>query len=266
MIYTPQKRLYAPDDPFFQEGNIALRAIWLARDAESEHEIDMIREQADSIQKYRRCLRVWVTAALNPVKLAFRDLSRPIYCALPSCCSRQGVPAEFPSVTAYELHYETRHRNVCAACGKVFPGHHWLQLHLDECHNVLIQMRKDRGEKVVSCYYYLGGSPFSVFLMSAPLYVVSMLRRKLRKAIRFTKNAPFAPNWQAQVPKELPFRSCHDGYTVFWGATGSVYEEQTWKACATTSRSATGDGYGWLDIANVSLENSEVDLFWSYEA
>lgn len=45
-IYIPQKRIYAPNDPFFEEGNIALRAIWLAKQAESELEIDMIQEEA----------------------------------------------------------------------------------------------------------------------------------------------------------------------------------------------------------------------------
>lgn len=45
-IYIPKKRIYAPEDPFFEEGNIALRAIWLARHAASEVEINMIQEEA----------------------------------------------------------------------------------------------------------------------------------------------------------------------------------------------------------------------------
>lgn len=57
---------------------------------------------------------------------------------------------EFPDVLAYELHYEAVHRNVCSVCHKIFPGEEWLQLHLDEFHDVILQMKKDRGEKIVS--------------------------------------------------------------------------------------------------------------------
>ncbi|KAI9030046.1 hypothetical protein CLU79DRAFT_733818 [Phycomyces nitens] len=57
-----------------------------------------------------------------------------------------------PSVGAYELHYEARHLNTCSVCEKVFPSAHWLQLHLDECHDVLKKIQKERGEKIYACY------------------------------------------------------------------------------------------------------------------
>lgn len=45
-IYIPRKRKYAANDLFFEEGNIALRAHWLARDAQDAHDIEMIEQEA----------------------------------------------------------------------------------------------------------------------------------------------------------------------------------------------------------------------------
>lgn len=45
-IYRPTKRIYLPNDPFFEEGNIALRAYWLKKEAHNEHEIEMIQQEA----------------------------------------------------------------------------------------------------------------------------------------------------------------------------------------------------------------------------
>lgn len=51
-IYTPQKRIYLPNDPFFEEGNIALRSIWLQKQAQSENELEMIKEEASELATY----------------------------------------------------------------------------------------------------------------------------------------------------------------------------------------------------------------------
>lgn len=58
-----------------------------------------------------------------------------------------------PDILAYELHYEAVHRNVCSVCHKIFPGEEWLQLHLDEFHDVILQLKKDRGDKIVGFVY-----------------------------------------------------------------------------------------------------------------
>lgn len=50
-IYNPKKRKYAQNDPFFEEGNIALRAFWLQKEAQSQLEIDMIIEQANNLSR-----------------------------------------------------------------------------------------------------------------------------------------------------------------------------------------------------------------------
>jgi predicted alpha/beta-fold hydrolase len=50
-IYTPRKVIYAPNDPFFEEGNIAIRAVLLQREAQSSIEIDMIEQEATDLSK-----------------------------------------------------------------------------------------------------------------------------------------------------------------------------------------------------------------------
>ncbi|KAI8987408.1 hypothetical protein BDF20DRAFT_795928, partial [Mycotypha africana] len=67
------------------------------------------------------------------------------------------------SALAYELHYEVMHRNVCSVCQKIFPNAYWLSLHIDEFHNILVQMKKERGEKTYKCLVegckYVGARP-----------------------------------------------------------------------------------------------------------
>lgn len=55
----------------------------------------------------------------------------------------------FPNVTAYERHYEAKHKNVCIECYKVFPGAEWLKLHIDEHHNTILYLKRKQGEKIV---------------------------------------------------------------------------------------------------------------------
>ncbi|KAI8057556.1 uncharacterized protein B0P05DRAFT_440138, partial [Gilbertella persicaria] len=58
----------------------------------------------------------------------------------------------FPSISAYQYHYEAVHQHVCSVCHKIFPGERWLQFHLDEFHDVLLQIKKEKGEKIHKCY------------------------------------------------------------------------------------------------------------------
>jgi hypothetical protein len=48
-IYKPTKRIYSVTDPFFQEGNILLRAYWLKKQVQSKQEIEWIQQETNSI-------------------------------------------------------------------------------------------------------------------------------------------------------------------------------------------------------------------------
>ncbi|KAJ8068851.1 hypothetical protein OCU04_002539 [Sclerotinia nivalis] len=58
----------------------------------------------------------------------------------------------FLSYDEYEVHYKKSHMNRCLECRKNFPSEHFLNLHIEENHDALVSVRKDRGEKIYSCF------------------------------------------------------------------------------------------------------------------
>lgn len=59
----------------------------------------------------------------------------------------------FASYEDYEVHYLQAHVNRCAECGKNFPTGHFLQLHIEENHDPLVGVRRERGERTVCILY-----------------------------------------------------------------------------------------------------------------
>ena len=66
-------------------------------------------------------------------------------CSLPP--HRQTL--SFISYEEYEIHYLKTHTNRCTECRKNFPTEHLLNLHIEENHDSLASVRKERGEKIV---------------------------------------------------------------------------------------------------------------------
>jgi len=56
----------------------------------------------------------------------------------------------FPSFEEYEVHYAKEHTHRCVECRKNFPTGHFLTLHIEENHDSLVAVRRERGEKTVS--------------------------------------------------------------------------------------------------------------------
>ena len=67
-------------------------------------------------------------------------------CSLPP--HRQTL--SFATYEEYEVHYLKAHTNRCTECLKNFPTEHFLNLHIEENHDSLVSVRKERGEKTVS--------------------------------------------------------------------------------------------------------------------
>ena len=67
-------------------------------------------------------------------------------CSLPP--HRQTL--SFPSYDDYEVHYAKTHVNRCIECRKNFPTEHFLNLHIEENHDALVSVKRERGEKTVS--------------------------------------------------------------------------------------------------------------------
>ncbi len=56
----------------------------------------------------------------------------------------------FASYEEYDVHYAKTHTNRCLECRKNFPTEHFLNLHIEENHDALVSVRRERGEKTVS--------------------------------------------------------------------------------------------------------------------
>ena len=67
-------------------------------------------------------------------------------CSLPG--HRPNLP--FSSFEDYDVHYAKAHVNRCLECRRNFPTEHFLNLHIEENHDALVSVRRERGEKTVS--------------------------------------------------------------------------------------------------------------------
>lgn len=74
----------------------------------------------------------------------------------------------FLSYDDYEMHYKKSHMNRCLECRKNFPSEHFLNLHIEENHDALVSVRKDRGEKIVRSL----GNDFSVATNSRVVFLL----------------------------------------------------------------------------------------------
>lgn len=64
-------------------------------------------------------------------------------------------PIAFKSYQEYESHYTMFHTNRCLECRKNFPSQHLLDVHIEECHDPLVRVRRDKGEHTVSLHFLL---------------------------------------------------------------------------------------------------------------
>jgi hypothetical protein len=70
----------------------------------------------------------------------------------------------FASYEDYETHYNKSHVNRCLECRKNFPTEHFLNLHIEENHDALVTVRRERGEKTV-CSNPMFGSHSTNFII-----------------------------------------------------------------------------------------------------
>jgi hypothetical protein len=61
-------------------------------------------------------------------------------------------PLLFKSYSEYEKHYNSFHTNRCHECRRNFPSDHLLGLHIEEWHDPLVTVKRDRGEHTYSCF------------------------------------------------------------------------------------------------------------------
>ncbi|CAN8096822.1 unnamed protein product [Discula destructiva] len=71
-----------------------------------------------------------------------------IQCSLPG----HAKGASFTSYGEYEKHYAQVHSNRCHECGKNFPTSHMLSLHIQEHHDALSEMQREKGRPTYACF------------------------------------------------------------------------------------------------------------------
>lgn len=67
-------------------------------------------------------------------------------------------PLAFKTYDEYEVHYNKSHTNRCLECRKNFPSEHLLNVHIEECHDPLVTVKREKGEHTVSsspCPFYI---------------------------------------------------------------------------------------------------------------
>ncbi|KAI0024655.1 hypothetical protein F4780DRAFT_546773 [Xylariomycetidae sp. FL0641] len=58
----------------------------------------------------------------------------------------------FKTYGDYETHYSKSHTNRCLECGKNFPSEHLLNVHFEDCHDVFVAVKREKGEQTYSCF------------------------------------------------------------------------------------------------------------------
>ncbi|CAG8975145.1 hypothetical protein HYALB_00004444 [Hymenoscyphus albidus] len=58
----------------------------------------------------------------------------------------------FPDLDSFEVHYKKTHSNRCLECRRNFPTEHFLSLHIQENHDAITAVLRERGEKTYACF------------------------------------------------------------------------------------------------------------------
>lgn len=90
-------------------------------------------------------VRVSKIAELDESVIVDQPSSVAMKCSLPG----HEVPLIFKSYHEYEVHYIKAHTNRCSECGKNFPSEHFLNLHIEECHDAIAAVLREKGEHTV---------------------------------------------------------------------------------------------------------------------
>ncbi|CAM9431648.1 unnamed protein product [Ectocarpus sp. 6 AP-2014] len=117
-------------------------------------------------------------------------------------CMFQDCTATFSSLKRHEEHYETSHRHRCFTCGRSFPTHRLLDLHLSEAHDSFFRAMAERRpmyaclvegcpevfessgkrhEHLVEAHLYPESFDFSRREITAPSYTRTKARAKRAK-------------------------------------------------------------------------------------
>lgn len=129
----------------------------MKRSREPEEHLDSTLQDGDTERFETRDTHL-PTAKISQLDSAVEDDDHDtptMRCSLPP----HREPITFRSYQEYESHYIMFHTNQCLECRKNFPSQHLLGVHIEECHDPLIRVRRDKGDHTVSLYFYSASFP-----------------------------------------------------------------------------------------------------------
>ncbi|OAV98281.1 hypothetical protein PTTG_00328 [Puccinia triticina 1-1 BBBD Race 1] len=146
------------------------------------------------------------------------DLSAPSICYTcnlpPTCNPPNHKPPRFENPSELESHHRTHHAFTCSStgCNRIFPSQHFLDLHLNEVHDPILQVQREKYEaKIFRCFEHNCEKAFSspknrrlhlidfhgyprTFFFSLPNQGLNDLYRKFGSGVSLVR-----PNWKASA-------------------------------------------------------------------
>ncbi|CAD6501923.1 BgTH12-02168 [Blumeria graminis f. sp. triticale] len=113
-----------------------------------------LEEFEDSTTTVPEVRRVSSSAVLRSSKFVQLDSESKVNTFTAMSCSLppHSQTFTFSSYSEYEVHYAKVHTNRCLECRRNFPTEHFLSLHIEENHDPLFSIKKERGDKMYKCF------------------------------------------------------------------------------------------------------------------
>ncbi|XP_019185404.1 PREDICTED: zinc finger protein 511 [Ipomoea nil] len=120
-FWSPARRRYGPDDPFFAAGNI-------------ERQLLAKQVALDLTEAEKQVVR----------NMDYGE-SSDVFCPIIGCC------AWLRSLDDFEDHYNARHSASCSVCSRVYPTSRLLSIHISEAHDSFFKAKVARGFAMYEC-------------------------------------------------------------------------------------------------------------------
>ncbi|KAI8541301.1 hypothetical protein RHMOL_Rhmol08G0051300 [Rhododendron molle] len=119
--WSPLRRHYDPDAPFFAPGNIERELL------AKQVALDVSEDEKQQLQ------------TMEDVE------NREVFCPIVGCGARLNT------LDVFEDHYNARHTASCSTCSRVYPTSRLLSIHVSEAHDSFFQAKAARGYAMYEC-------------------------------------------------------------------------------------------------------------------
>ncbi|KAL6698705.1 hypothetical protein J3F84DRAFT_363705 [Trichoderma pleuroticola] len=122
----------------------------MKRSREPEEHLEFDPQDGDSHHSANADVDLRPVSKIAGLDSAVEDEDNEIVmrCSLPP----HKEPLGFRLYSDYETHYHNFHTNRCIECRKNFPTDHLLSIHIEECHDPLARVAREKGEHTYSCF------------------------------------------------------------------------------------------------------------------